>query len=240
MTGFFQEGYLHLAKSNLFCIAGDICVPAEIVQVGVYRCLLTPHPAGTVDFYLSFDGHKPISRVLNFEYRDPPICAPALESSDDEKTQREDFQVQMRLANLLFSTSKCLDIASSKISPSMLKEGRKFVLKTSNLTESWKYLIKSVDDKRAMIPQAKESLFELILKDRLREWLLERLIGGYKSSELDVHGQGVIHLCAILGYTWSVQLFSWSSLSLDFRDKFGWTALHWAAYYGRYVLLIEL
>lgn len=191
-----------------------------------------------LDFYLSFDGHKPISQVLNFEYRDPPSRAPVVESSDEEKMKSEEFQFQMRLANLLFSTSKCIDIASSKISPSTLKEGKKFVFKTSNLMKGWEYLIKSVEDERAFIPQAKESLFELMLKNRLREWLLERLIGGYKSSELDVHGQGVIHLCAILGYTWSVQFFSWSSLSLDFRDKFGWTALHWAAYNGRYVSLI--
>ncbi|KAK4744555.1 hypothetical protein SAY87_010867 [Trapa incisa] len=240
VTGVFQEEYLHLAKSNIFCIAGGICVPAEIIQVGVYRCLLGSHPAGIVDFYLSFDGHRPISQVLNFEYRDPPIFVPASESSVEEKIKYEDFHVQMRLANLLFSTSKCLDIASSKISLSTLKEGRKFVFKTSTLTKSWEYLVKSVEDNRALIPQAKESLFELILKNRLREWLLERLIGGHKTSELDVYGQGVIHLCAILGYTWSVQFFSYSSLSLDFRDKFGWTALHWAAYYGREKMVASL
>ncbi|KAK4786976.1 hypothetical protein SAY86_010809 [Trapa natans] len=240
VTGVFQEGYLNFAKSNLFCITGGICVPAEFVQVGVYRCLLGSHPAGLVDFYLSFDGHRPISQVLNFEYRDPPTCVPTSESSDKEKIKREEFQVQTRLANLLFSTSKCLDIASSKISPSTLKEGRKFVFKTSNLNKSWEYLVTSVDDNRALISQAKKSLLELILKNKLREWLLERLVGGHKSSELDVHGQGVIHLCAILGYTWSVQFFAWSSLSLDFRDKFGWTALHWAAYYGREKMVASL
>ncbi|XP_073225086.1 calmodulin-binding transcription activator 5-like isoform X1 [Cicer arietinum] len=53
-------------------------------------------------------------------------------------------------------------------------------------------------------------------------------------------GQSVIHLCAILGYTWAVTLFSWSGLSLDFRDKFGWTALHWAAYYGREKMVATL
>ncbi|XP_031398564.1 calmodulin-binding transcription activator 6-like isoform X2 [Punica granatum] len=239
VTGFFQEGYLHLSKSNLFCITGDVCVPAEIIQVGVYRCLLTPQPAGLVNLYLSFDGHKPISQVLNFEYRDPPPHASAVESSNEEKIEQE-FLVQMRLAKLLLSTPKCLDIASSKISPSTLKEGRKFASKTSNLMKSWEYLIKLVEDEKASFARAKESLFELMLKSRLREWLLERLVGGFKSSELDSRGQGVIHLCAILGYTWSVQLFSWSSLSLDFRDKFGWTALHWAAYYGREKMVASL
>ncbi|GAV70877.1 IQ domain-containing protein/CG-1 domain-containing protein/Ank_2 domain-containing protein [Cephalotus follicularis] len=76
-------------------------------------------------------------------------------------------------------------------------------------------------------------LFELTLKNRLKEWLLERIVGGHKSTEYDDKGQGVIHLCAILGYTWAIRLFSLSGLSLDFRDKLGWTALHWAARYGR-------
>ncbi|KAG5573986.1 hypothetical protein H5410_063752 [Solanum commersonii] len=72
------------------------------------------------------------------------------------------------------------------------------------------------------------------------EWLLERVIEGCKISEHDEEGQGVIHLCAILGYTWAVYLFSWSGLSLDYRDKYGWTALHWAAYYGREKMVATL
>jgi hypothetical protein len=140
----------------------------------------------------------------------------------------------MRLAYLLFSTSKTLNVLSSKVSPAKLKEAKKFAHKTSNISNSWAYLIKSIEDSRISVAQAKDGLFELSLKNTIKEWLLERVLEGCKTTEYDAQGLGVIHLCAIIGYTWAVYLFSWSGLSLDFRDKHGWTAMHWAAYYGRY------
>ncbi|KAK8671197.1 hypothetical protein V6N13_037802 [Hibiscus sabdariffa] len=231
VTGVFHQAYQHLAKSNLFCVCGDVCYPAETIQVGVYRCLLSQHAPGFVKLHMSLDGRKPISQVLNFEYRAPVLHEPVVPLEDQSRW--EEFRLQMRLAYLLFSTSKSLNILSGKVSPNSLKEARKFDQKTSNISNSWTYLIKSIEENRASFTQAKDSLFEIALKTRLKDWLLERIIYGSKTTEYDTQGQGVIHLCAILGYTWAVYLFSWSGLSLNFRDKHGWTALHWAAYYGR-------
>ncbi|KAG4949111.1 hypothetical protein JHK86_042350 [Glycine max] len=165
VTGYFHNNYENLAKSNLLCVCGDVSVPVEIVQVGVYRCCVPPHSPGLVNLYLSFDGHKPISQVVNFEYRTPILHEPT--ASMEEKYNWNEFRLQMRLAHLLFASDTSLNIFSSR-----------------------------------------------------------------KSTEYDAQGQGVIHLCAMLGYSWAISLFSWSGLSLDFRDKFGWTALHWAASYG--------
>ncbi|CAK7326385.1 unnamed protein product [Dovyalis caffra] len=231
VTGYFLEQYLHLAKSNLFCVCGDAFVRAEIVQDGVYTCMVSPHSPGPVHLCLSLDGHKPISQILNFEYRAPSVHDPVVASED--KSKWEEFHLQMRLAYLLLSTSKSLNVLSSKLSPTNLKEAKKFAQKTSNISNSWQYLIKSIEDGRISVAQAKDGLFELCLKNMIKEWLLERLVEGCKTAEYDAQGLGVIHLCAIIGYTWAVYLFSLSSLSLDFRDKHGWTALHWAAYYGR-------
>ncbi|XP_028772117.1 calmodulin-binding transcription activator 5 isoform X2 [Neltuma alba] len=238
ITGFFHDDYVHLAKSNLFCICGDVPVPAEIVQVGVYRCWVPPHSPGFVNLYMSIDGHKPISQVVNFEYRTTVLQDPA--ASMEDRHNGEEFRLQMRLAYLLFATQKSLDITSSKVLPDALKEAKKFVSKTSYISKSWQYLIKSTEDRKIPFPQAKDALFEIALKTRLKEWLLERIILGCQTTEVDAQGQGVIHLCSILGYTWVVSLFSWSGFSLDFRDKFGWTALHWAAYYGREKMVAAL
>ncbi|XP_038991885.1 calmodulin-binding transcription activator 5-like isoform X3 [Hibiscus syriacus] len=231
ITGAFHQAYQHLAKSNLFCVCGDICYPVESIQVGVYRCVLSQHPPGLVNLYMSLDGHKPTSQVLSFEYHAPLSPDPLVPAKDE--SMWEEFRLQTRLAYLLFSTSKNLNILSGKVSPNTLKEAKSFAQKTSSTSNSWTYLLKSIEENRASFTQAKDSLFEIALKNRLKDWLLERIIEGCKTTEFDTEGLGVLHLCAILGYTWAIYLFSWSGLSLDFRDKHGWTALHWAAYHGR-------
>ncbi|KAK7264692.1 hypothetical protein RJT34_32302 [Clitoria ternatea] len=239
VTGFFHTQYMDLSKTNLFCVCGDVSVPAEIVQVGVYRCWVPPHSPGFVNLYLSFDGHKPISQVVNFEYRTTVLHDPA--ASMEENDNWDEFRFQTRLAYLLFAKQQSLDVISSKVSPTGLKEARKFAFKTSFISNSWRYLIKSTEENKIPFSQAKDALFEISLRNRLKEWLLERIVlGCCKTTEYDAHGQSVIHLCAILGYTWAVSLFSWSGLSLDFRDKFGWTALHWAAYCGREKMVATL
>ncbi|XP_022138869.1 calmodulin-binding transcription activator 5 isoform X2 [Momordica charantia] len=232
ITGFFHNEYVHLAKSNILVVCGDTSVNVDFVQPGVYRCLVQPHSPGLVHFFVSLDGHKPISQVLNFEYRAPHLQELVVASEQSYKW--EEFQVQMRLAHLLFSTSKSLSIMSTKLTPIALNEAQKFAVKTSDISDSWIYLLKSVKENKTQFPQARDGVLEIILRSRLREWLIERIAeGSKKSTEFDVKGQGVFHLCAILGYTWAVHLFVWSGLSIDFRDKSGWTALHWAAYYGR-------
>ncbi|CAL1413105.1 unnamed protein product [Linum trigynum] len=232
VTGYFHEQYQHLANSNLVCVCGDDFVTAEVVQPGVYRCFLSPNSPGVVNLCLSLDGHKPVSQVLNFEYRKPAQHVDDVVSTD-ENSKWEQFHLQMRLAYLLLSTSRTLNLASSKVSPSSLKQAKKFANKTSNVSRSWSFLFKSIDENRISLAQAKDDMFEISLKNMLKDWLLERVVEGCKTNEYDAEGQGIIHLCARLGYTWAIYLYSWSGLSIDFRDKHGWTALHWAAYYGR-------
>ncbi|XP_052727693.1 calmodulin-binding transcription activator 5 isoform X2 [Vigna angularis] len=238
VTGFFHKDYMHLSKSNLLCVCGDVSVPAEIVQVGFYRCWVPPHSPGIVNLYLSLDGHKPISQVVNFEYRTLVLHDPT--AAMEENNNWDEFRLQMRLTYLLFAKQLSLDVISFKVPPNRLKEARQFALRTSFISNSWQYLIKSTEDNQIPFSQAKDALLGIALKNRLREWLFERIVLGYKTTEYDSHGQSVIHLCAILGYTWAVSLFSWSGLSLDFRDRFGWTALHWAAYCGREKMVATL
>ncbi|KAI4371379.1 hypothetical protein MLD38_019621 [Melastoma candidum] len=238
ITGFFNEPYSHHAKSNLVCICGDVPIPAQVIQLGVYRCLVPAHPPGLLNLYMSFDGHTPISQAVHFECRAPPSREPLPSAEDVPK--REELQLQTRLAFLIFSTSRCLDIASDKVPLSAQKEGKKFLHKSTNFAKDWAYLLGCLEEDKMALPQAKRSLFELVLKNRLKDWVLERVITGGRMCEYDVHGQGVIHLCAVLGYTWAIDLFSMSGLSLDFRDKHGWTALHWAAHRGSERMVAKL
>ncbi|KAF2546973.1 hypothetical protein F2Q70_00023271 [Brassica cretica] len=235
----FEYYYQHLGSSNLFCICGDSCVPAEYVQAGVYRCFIPPHSPGMANLYLSADGHEPISQCFNFEHRPAPVSAKPVHENNQE-SKWEEFELQVRLAHLLFTSSNKLNVLSSNISPENFLDAKKLSNKTSHLLNSWAYLIKSVQGSKVSFDQAKDQIFELTLKNRVKEWLMEKVLEGRNARDYDSKGLGVIHLCAILGYTWSIQLFSLSGLSLDFRDKQGWTALHWAAYYGREKMVAAL
>ncbi|CAM0905908.1 unnamed protein product [Alopecurus aequalis] len=229
VIGHYYEQYTHLAGSSMFGIFGDNCVAANMVQTGVYRFMVGPHTPGRVDFYLTLDGTTPITEVLSFEYRSMPDSSlqSALKPLEDEYTKSK-LRMQMRLARLLFITNK------KKIAPKLLVEGSKVSnLMSASPEKEWTDLWKIASDSEGTHVAATEDLLELVLRNRLQEWLLERVIGGHKSTGRDDLGQGPIHICSFLGYTWAIRLFSVSGFSLDFRDSSGWTALHWAAYHGR-------
>lgn len=232
VIGFFNDRHQHYADSKLYLACGDSILPVEVVQAGVFRCLISSQAPGLVNLFMTLDGHKPISQVLTFEFRAPVQTNRFFSAENTENW--EEFQLQMRLARLLFSSSKDLSIYSAKPSQTALKKAKVFAKKTSIISDEWGYLCKMIEEAKMSFPWAKERLFELTLQNRLQEWLLEKVATGCQITERDEQGQGVVHLCTILGYTWAVHLFSQSKLSLDFRDKCGWTALHWAAYYGRY------
>ncbi|KAL3641901.1 hypothetical protein CASFOL_012716 [Castilleja foliolosa] len=225
---------------SLHLACGDSFFPVETLQNGVFRCVISPQTPRLVNLYLTLDDqNKPISQVLTFEFRSP-VLIPKTKIAVDENSNWEEFQLQMRLARLLFSPSLSLTMLSSKLSQSTVKEAKAFAQKTSHISDSLIYFTKMIENAEMPFSQAKDSLFELTLQNRLREWLLERVVAGLKVSEYDEQGLGVIHLCAILDYTWSVVPYSCSGLSMDYRDKFGWTALHWAAYHGREKMVAAL
>lgn len=239
MVGYFCESMKHLMSSNLYCAFGEKCVGAEVVQPGVYRCKAPPQPPSPVNLFLTIDGCTPISQVWNFNYRSLPdvsLDGPAFSSEDDSNNIKLD-QVQKRLAYLLFSTSITPTILSSRIHQKFFNDAKKFALLTSpSVEKDWMNLLELGDTDMSSSAPTRDDFIHLLLRNKLQEWLLLKVAQGCKTTEHDSQGQGVIHLCAILNYTWAVRLFSLSGLSLDFRDIHGWTALHWAAYYGRYIL----
>ncbi|CAI9259793.1 unnamed protein product [Lactuca saligna] len=214
VVGDFNKKYIHLMNSNIFCVCGDVFVQLEFVQSGVFRCMIPPQNPGIVNLFLSSDCHNPISQVMEFEFRPPPPPPTTnLPTPVNEKPDWQDLEVNMRLAHLLFSTSKSLEILSSKIPQKSLKDAIIFAQKTRHIVNRWDFLVKSVMEKKVSFEQARNSLMELTLRNRLLEWLLERVLEGGKIPVRDDE---------------------------DFRDKFGWTALHWAAHHGRQRMVASL
>ncbi|KAG0499049.1 hypothetical protein HPP92_003740 [Vanilla planifolia] len=244
VIGDFNESYQHLKGSNIYCMFGQSCVVTEMIQPGVYQCICLPQASGKVNVYLTLDCHTPISQVVAFDYRSAPVAPLRDELTSENRSDMvkpKDDVFKKRLAHLLFTTTSGVSILNSKLQPKAVKEAKKFALLTAPFVEKdWKHLLKldCHDDNPPHL--SNEDLFELVMKNKLREWLSEKIAEGCKITANDSQGQGVIHLCAILEYTWAVSLFSLSGLSLDFRDSFGWTALHWAAYLGREKMVAAL
>ncbi|KAI3903702.1 hypothetical protein MKW98_032356 [Papaver atlanticum] len=227
--GYFHGAYPHIDDTRMFCVFGDVCSSAERIAMGVFRCTSFPRYPGVVNFYLSLDGYTPISQVLSFEYRFPPVERMALLN---EHPKKEKFQLQLRLLHLLFSSSNILCVLSRK-STSAYSDTKLLPSVSSSIDKDWESLIESIQQNKISMSQSKNMLTEFTLKSKLKEWILERVVEGGKTSARDHHDLGIIHLCTILDYKWAVQLYSRSGLSLDFRDAFGWTALHWSAFYER-------
>ncbi|XP_078446536.1 calmodulin-binding transcription activator isoform X2 [Wolffia australiana] len=230
VVGYFHESHKQLENSSLYLVLGDTYVPAELVQHGVYRSRVTPRTPGLTNLYLTLDKQLPISKIMDYEVR-PTVNA----LKHEEESAERDLEVIIRLIRLLFSTSSYSSIQSN------MKVAKRFLSATApSLEKDWTHLLKSVRSKGASFSSVSRELFDLVLKTKVQEWLSLKLAEGRKTTELDSQGLGVLHLCAIQDFTWAAHLFKSSGLSIDFRDVYGWTALHWAAYSGRVKMVAAL
>ncbi|KAF3337190.1 calmodulin-binding transcription activator 4-like isoform X1 [Carex littledalei] len=85
------------------------------------------------------------------------------------------------------------------------------------------------------------SLMEKLLKDKLENLVLkERVMNGEGRYVLPKNYHGIIHLISGLGFHWGLKLLLDSGVSINYRDKNGWTALHWAARFGREKMITSL
>eukprot|EP01018_Ginkgo_biloba_P027389 Gb_35291 [translate_table: standard] len=233
ITGYFVEAHKNLMEAKWACVFGEVIVPAEVVQIGVFRCWAPPHASGSVNMYLTCGSQVPHSQILSFEYRHStgiPL------DNDDSLSQMdevgyEDFVFQIRLAHLLFSSSKGIVVVTSKKAQRDI-EKRVSQLFTNNKLD-WLLLPKLLTERKKSFREVKSNLLQLILKNKLQEWILENMFDKRGATIRDRHGQGVIHLLAALGYEWAIHPFSTVGVAIDFRDASGWTALHWAAFFGR-------
>ncbi|PWZ10141.1 Calmodulin-binding transcription activator 4, partial [Zea mays] len=76
-------------------------------------------------------------------------------------------------------------------------------------------------------------ILEELLKSKLQKWLSVKLRGFNGTDSISKHDQGIIHLISALGYELALSSVLSVGVGLNFRDSNGWTALHWASYFGR-------
>lgn len=208
---------------------GEVEVPAEVLADGVLRCHAPPHKPGVLPFYVTCSNRLACSEVREFEYRFGPYQE--VGAADVSMTEKHLLE---RIENLLSlgPVSSCRSSDSMEDSEEKRSTVNKII---SMMEEENQPIIERASYGDTSQCRVKEDLyFERKLKQNFYAWLVHQVTDdGRGRTLLDGEGQGVLHLVAALGYDWAFKPILASGVSVDFRDMNGWTALHWAAFYGR-------
>ncbi|KAF5746426.1 calmodulin-binding family protein [Tripterygium wilfordii] len=211
------------------CMFGDNEVPIQIIQDGVIRCEAPPHPPGKVTLCITTGNRESCSEVREFEYRGKTSSCTHCNFSQTEATKSpEELLLLVRFVQMLLSDSSKQNIDSS--------EPRKYgELKADN--DMWGHIIEALLFGNGAISSTVDWLIQELLKDKLPQWLASRTREGCEREAclLSKNEQGIIHMVAGLGYEWALNPILSHGVSINFRDISGWTALHWAARFGRYI-----
>ncbi|KAK1292778.1 Calmodulin-binding transcription activator 3 [Acorus calamus] len=194
-----------------FCKFGEVEVPGQLLTPNTLRCYAPPHGPGRIPIYVTYGNGRPCSNVYEFEY----VHKQCTQLSDEKKFQQ-------RILHMMKFEAR-----------SMQTELEVTLWKTLRIARYFRYKFNRND------PRA--STFERDLKVEFFEWLI---ISVHKEDNklnvLDEEGQGIIHLLSALGYQWAIRPLVAAGANPNFRDAHGWTALHWAASYGREETVVTL
>lgn len=205
---------------------GNVEVPAQIIQEGVIRCEAPPHLPGKVTLCITSGNRESCSEVREFEYRvkssrSTPNNSPPKESS----RSAEELLLLVRFAQILLSDS------SVQKSDTVESE---FVRKSKADDDTWGSIIEALLVGSGSSSSTIYWLLEEFLKDKLEQWLSSRSQGlDQTDCSLSRKEQGMIHMVAGLGFEWAINPILNLGVNINFRDINGWTALHWAARFGR-------
>ncbi|KAL0757069.1 hypothetical protein Bca101_094737 [Brassica carinata] len=203
------------------CMFGQTEVPADVIADGILQCVAPMSEAGRVPFYVTCSNRLACSEVREFEYK--VLESQAFGRETDESTE----SLEARFVKLLCSKS---DSPSSSASSDLSQVSEKISLLLFENDDQLDQMLMNEISQESM----KEKLLQEALKESLHSWLLQKIAeGGRGPNVLDEGGQGILHFAAALGYNWALEPTVVAGVSVDFRDVNGWTALHWAAFFGR-------
>ncbi|KAI7749162.1 hypothetical protein M8C21_028217, partial [Ambrosia artemisiifolia] len=210
-------------KRQWYCMFGETEVPTEIIQEGVLCCYAPTCLPGKVALCVTSGNRESCSEIREFEYRDKPDNNTNNNPTEKKSRNSEELLLLVRFVQMLLSGQTSQN------------EG--------NLTagdDSWSQVIETLLDGSLGSSNATEWLLEELLKDKLQQWLSSRLQNKKGVTGLSKREQGIIHMVSGLGFAWALNPILKSGVGVNFRDINGWTALHWAARFGREKMVAEL
>ncbi|KAK1423737.1 hypothetical protein QVD17_19045 [Tagetes erecta] len=226
ITGRFLRSQQELQHCEWACMFGELEVPAVVVADGVLCCHTPDHKPGRVDFYVTCSNRLACSEVREFEFQ-------TNENSNNQGIDGEsssEMTLRMRFEKLLSIESQN---SVSSVNESELMRPLGSLIQEGN--SEWDQMLEfTTSEEEFSSEKARSQVFEKLLKNKLPEWLAQKVAeGGKGASVLDEGGQGVLHFAGALGYDWAIPPTVEAGVSINFRDVNGWTSLHWAAFCGR-------
>lgn len=216
----------HPSDSAWACMLGDVEVPVELVQDGVMCCEVPSHIPGKVTLCISSGNRESCSEVREFEYRDKikNFTDPAPLEREATRTPDE-LLLLVRFGQMLLS--------ESSVSNDNNESG--IFIKQKADDDSWSHIIEALLFGSENSSGTINWLLEELLKDKLQVWLTSRSreVDEETGCSLSKKEQGIIHMVAGLGFEWALNPILSCGVNINFRDVNGWTALHWAARFGR-------
>lgn len=214
------------SMSKWMCMFDDVEVPLQVVQNGVLCCQAPPHSSGKVTLCITSGNRESCSEIREFEYRDKHNTCVNCDKHEGEVTRSTDEMLLLvRLVQLLFSNSHLQQGENNELG----------VDKQKTDGDMWDQVIEGLLVGGATSSDTLDWLLQQLLKDKLQQWLSSKSVEGEACGDcfLSRKEQGIIHMIAGLGYEWALNPVLGCGVGINFRDINGWTALHWAARFGR-------
>ncbi|XP_020229866.1 calmodulin-binding transcription activator 4 isoform X2 [Cajanus cajan] len=215
------------SESSWACMLGDIEVPVEIIQDGVICCEAPSHLPGKVTLCITSGNRESCSEVREFEYRNKANSCTRCTQLETEATRSpEELLLLVRLGQMLLSESTTKNDNIESGIP---------LIKQKADDDSWSHIIEALLVGSGTSTGTIDWILEELLKDKLQQWLSCRSQERDEETgcSLSKKEQGIIHMVAGLGYEWALNPILSCGVNINFRDINGWTALHWAARFGR-------
>ncbi|XP_020094302.1 calmodulin-binding transcription activator 4-like [Ananas comosus] len=206
---------------------GDVEVPLEIIQQGVIRCHAPQHIIGKVNLFITNGNGEQCSEGRELVF----LSKPGMYSSSSTYTQevevksREEQLLLLKLVKLLFGEN--IGALTSR------HDNNSEFDPVRNLTD--------IKD-QSTSENTMDSVVQELLKDKFEQWLRSKKIKENSEQDclLSKQDQCIIHMISGLGYAWALKPILNSGVSINYRDTLGWTALHWAAHFGREKMVAAL